>query len=126
MMKVSNPRIAIVDDDESIQKSLRRLLTGVGFEVGAFASGAEFLLSMETRSPGCVLLDAQMSGINGLELQARLTAAGHRIPILFITAHDNPPVRAKALAGGAVAFIDKPVKKDLLITEINRSIKSSG
>ena len=108
-------RIAIVDDDDSIRKSLRRLLAGIGFEVETFASGAEFLAAVTRSSPDFVVLDMHMPGLNGLELQSDLAGAGFRIPLLFITAHDDPGMRARALAGGAIGYLAKPVRKDLLL-----------
>jgi len=110
-----NLRIAIVDDDDSIRKSLRRLLAGSGFAVETFASGPDFLASAAESPPDFVVLDMHMPGLNGLELQSSLADAGFRIPLLFITAHDDPAMRAKALAGGAIGYLAKPVHRDLLL-----------
>ena len=114
-MNSRNHRIAVVDDDESIRKSLRRLLVGSGFDVETFACGTEFLSSLETRCPDVVVLDMYTPGLNGLEVQAWLARNGHQIPVVFITAHDDAPLRARALAGGAVAYLPKPVRKEILL-----------
>ncbi len=121
-MSSRRPLIAIVDDDESIRKSLRRLLAGSGFNAESFASGAEFLLSLRLRFPDAVLLDMYMPEMNGLEVQARIMAAGRGIPLLFITAHDNPALRAQAIAGGAAAYLAKPIRKETLLAALFKAL----
>jgi FixJ family two-component response regulator len=118
--------IAIVDDDASIRKSFKRLLVGSGFDVETFASGTEFLASVETRSPDVVVLDMYMPNLNGLEVQERLATARRCIPLLFITAHDNPALRAKALAGGAAGYFDKPVRKEILLPALYKAVKAGS
>jgi FixJ family two-component response regulator len=125
-MDSRKPRIAIVDDDESIRKSLRRLLTGSGFDVEVFASGTEFIASLETRSPDGLVLDMHMPELNGLDVQAWLATTGRRIPVLFITAHDDATLRAKALAGGAAAYLDKPVRKETLLAALYKAVGGTG
>ena len=122
-MNSRKTRIAIVDDDESIRKSLRRLLTGSGFDVEVFASGTEFIASLEMRSPDALVLDMYMPELNGLEIQDWLVAHGRKIPVIFITAQDSPQLRSKALAGGAVAYLEKPVHKETLLASLHEALQ---
>jgi FixJ family two-component response regulator len=116
------PLIAVVDDDESIRKSLKRLLTGSGFDVNTFESGYRFLASIPAQRPDCIVLDMHMPDLNGLELQAHLMQDEQMIPILFITAHDDAGLRTRALAAGAVGYLDKPVRKDVLLASLNKAV----
>src|SRR5580658_2464161 len=100
--------IAIVDDDESIREATTNLLKSYRFRAAAFSSAEEFLNSSLVEKTKCLLLDLAMPGMSGLELQRRLAAERRRIPIIFITAHVSPEVRAQALREGAVAFLPKP------------------
>src|SRR6187401_1063932 len=105
--KKNKPLIAIVDDDESVCRALKRLVRSLGMEADTFASGQEFMdliEAMPSHQIDCVVLDVQMPGLNGLDLQERLHKSGNELPIIFITAHDEVNVRERALAGGAVAF----------------------
>ena len=114
----SKPLIAIVDDDESVCRAMKRLVRSFGMEADTFTSGQEFIDRIETTpsfQPHCVVLDVQMPGMNGLEVQARLATSDRPIPIIFITAHDEIGIRDRALAAGAVAFLRKPFNDELLI-----------
>ena len=87
-MSKSNPLIAIVDDDESVCRAMSRLVRSLGMEVNAFVSGREFIDRIETTpsfQPDCVVLDVQMPGMNGLEVQERLASRGNPLPVIFIT-----------------------------------------
>ena len=117
-MSKSNPLIAIVDDDESVCRAMKRLVRSIGMEADAFTSGREFIDRIETTpsfQPDCVVLDVQMPGMNGLEVQERLASIGNPLPVIFITAHDEAGVRDRALAAGAVAFLRKPFNDELFI-----------
>lgn len=117
-MSKSNPLIAIVDDDESVCRAMKRLVRSLGMAADAFTSGREFIDRVETTpsfQPDCVVLDVQMPGMNGLEVQERLASSGNPLPVIFITAHDETEVRDRALAAGAVAFLRKPFNDDLFI-----------
>lgn len=117
-MSKFNPQIAIVDDDESVCRAIKRLVRSLGMEADAFTSGREFIDRVETMpsfQPDCVVLDIQMPGMNGLEVQERLASSGNRLPVIFITAHDEAGVRDRALAAGAVAFLRKPFNDELFI-----------
>ena len=117
-MSKSNPLIAIVDDDESVCRAMKRLVRSLGMAADAFTSGREFIDRVETTpsfQPDCVVLDVQMPGMNGLEVQERLASSGNPLPVIFITAHDEAGVRDRALAAGAVAFLRKPFNDELFI-----------
>ena len=118
LVSKSNPLIAIVDDDESVCRAMKRLVRSLGMAADAFTSGREFIDRVETTpsfQPDCVVLDVQMPGMNGLEVQERLADSGNRLPVIFITAHDEAGVRDRALAAGAVAFLRKPFNDELFI-----------
>ena len=83
--------VMIVDDDESMRRAARRLIKSSGFAVETFASAEDFLGSGRLDATACLVLDVQMPGLNGLELQSRLMSEGHQIPIIFITAFDDDP-----------------------------------
>jgi FixJ family two-component response regulator len=127
-LKKSKPLIAIVDDDESVCRAIRRLLRSLAMNAQTFSSGQDFLdllQAMPSFEPDCLILDVQMQGINGLDVQERLTKGGKTIPVIFITAHDEVGVRDKALAAGAVAFLRKPFNDELLIKTMDQAMKQS-
>jgi FixJ family two-component response regulator len=100
-------QIAVIDDDESLGRSLGRLLRAAGMQATTYSSAEKFLA--DARHPGfdCLLLDIQLGGISGIELGRRLVAGGCDTPIIFITAHDDPIVRSSAAALGCAAFFRK-------------------
>ena len=109
--------ISIVDDDESIRRTTTFLVESFGFRATAFESAENFLKSGQLHETSCVIVDVQMPGMNGLQLQSELAAAGYDIPIIFITAYDNKVSRQQAMQAGAVAFLGKPFRdEDLLQT----------
>jgi FixJ family two-component response regulator len=112
------PLIAVVDDEESIRKSLRRLFLAAQLDTVVFASGQEFLESLRLRQPDCLVLDLQMPGLTGLEVQRVLTGTGVRFPTIIITAHDEPETRARCLAAGATAYLCKPLHDEMLLEAI--------
>ncbi len=116
--------VVVVDDDESVCRAIKRLLRSVGIAAETFASGDAFLdvlSSMPSYRPDCVILDVQMPGLNGLEVQQRLSGSG--TPVIFITAHDDIRVREQAFAGGAVAYILKPFNDDLFIRTVRAALE---
>jgi FixJ family two-component response regulator len=119
------PLIAIVDDDDSLRKSLDNLLRSVGFRTQGFSSAEAFLSSQQVHDTACLILDARMPGMSGLELQHQIVAANWQIPIIFITAHADDEARARALEGGAVAFLYKPCPEDDLLNAIDAALKRS-
>jgi FixJ family two-component response regulator len=123
------PLIAIVDDDESVCRAMRRLVRSLGMEGETFSSGRDFLDLLEAMPSfhaDCVILDVQMPGMNGLEVQERLAKCGNPIPVIIITAHDEVGVREKALAAGAVAFLRKPLNDESLIKTLREAFKRSS
>jgi FixJ family two-component response regulator len=116
-------RVAVVDDDEVVCRSIRRLLRTLGFEAEWYASGEDFLAAMATLAPDCVVLDLRMPGLDGFETQARLAETGFRIPVVVITALDTPEARARAIEGGAAAYLPKPVDADTLVGAIRAAVR---
>ena len=116
------PLIAVVDDEESVRKSLRRLLVASQLDATVYASGQEFLDSLGGRQPDCLVLDLQMPGLTGLEVQRALARARVRFPTIIITAHDEPETRARCLAAGAVAYLCKPLHDELLLDAITTAV----
>lgn len=117
------PLISIVDDDESIRDAVQMLLESTGRRTVAFASAEQFLASRAMSAAACLILDLRMPGIDGMELQRRVLAAGFRIPIIILTAHGNDVTRARALAAGAVAFLPKPFQPDILLEAVEASLR---
>ena len=124
----SKPFIAIVDDDESVCHAIKRLARSLGMEADTFASGQEFIdfiEAMPSQRFDCVILDVQMPGLNGLDVQERLKS-GNRFPVIFITAHDEVNICERAFAAGALAFLPKPFDAELLIKTLHAAVKIAG
>jgi len=122
----SKPLIAIVDDDESVCRAVKRLVRSVSMEAETFKSGQEFLDlldAMPSFHPDCLVLDVQMPGLNGLDVQDCLSKRGNMVPVVFITAHDEVGVREKALRSGAIAFLRKPFNDALFIRTLREALK---
>jgi FixJ family two-component response regulator len=117
--------ITIVDDDESMREAMKSLMRSVGFRAETFASGEEFLNSDRLRDTACLILDLQMPGISGLELQNRLAALQKRVPVVFITAHGNEEDRKRALQAGAVDFLRKPFSEEALLDAVHVALEMS-
>jgi CheY-like chemotaxis protein len=107
-----SPLVVVVDDDEAIRKALSRLLRTWKFGVESFGSGLEFLSSLQSCHPDCVLLDLHMPDMDVLEVLRALRSSDVRV--IVITAHDEPGVRAACLAAGASAYLSKPVDGNVL------------
>jgi FixJ family two-component response regulator len=118
-------RIAIIDDDRSILKSLLRMLSVAGFEVVAFSSAREFLAAVDTEGVSCAISDLRMPGVDGLELQQTLRSRLPYLSIVFITGHGDLPAGVSAMKAGAVDFLEKPVRNEVLLEAINRAIERS-
>ena len=117
----SPPLVYVIDDDISLLRALRRLLGAGGFRVCTFSSAEDFLESAKS-TPGCLVLDVHLGGLSGFELHDRLVAAGRRIPVVFITAHDDAVTRERARRAGAVDYLRKPFNDESLIAGINRAL----
>jgi FixJ family two-component response regulator len=120
------PRISIVDDDASIREALKSLMRSVNLSVEAFASAEEFLTSERFADTSCLILDVSLPGISGFELQSRLNIERPAIPIIFITAHADEASRQRALKGGAVDLLSKPVRREPLFKAIQSAIETCG
>ena len=114
--------IFVVDDDELVRDSLKTLIMTTGFRVEAFGSAREFLANVAHKSSSILVLDVRMPGMTGLELQEQLATFGSKMPLIFITAHEDPRVRKTALEGGAVAFFQKPVDDQMLFKAIDLAL----
>ena len=115
--------VHVVDDDASFLASIGRVLKASGYEVASYASAAQLLERVPdgTRA-GCILLDVQLPGVSGPELQARLTAAGCALPIVFLTGHGDIPTSVRAIKAGAEDFLTKPVTAERLLDTIERAV----
>lgn len=116
--------IAIVDDDEDVRKAVHAVLKSAGLLPRAFASAEEFLDSAQRGETACLISDIEMPGMNGLDLQARLTQDGSRIPIIFITAYGDTRTRMRAMNGGAVDFLEKPFDDNVLLDRIRAALET--
>ena len=121
----ASPHVAVVDDEEPIRKALMRLMRSVGLSVETFASGPEFLQSLDTRLPDCVVLDLHMPHMNGFGVQAHLAQKYAALPVIIFTGHDLPNARERAMAGGASAFLRKPVLDRILLDAISAATSSA-
>jgi FixJ family two-component response regulator len=116
------PLIFLVDDDRSVRKGLSRLLASAGYAVEAFASAREFLSREPYAGPSCLVLDVRMPGLTGLDLQEALAAAGRRLSIVFVSGHADVPMSVKAMKGGAVDLLTKPVDEVDLLRAVQRAV----
>jgi FixJ family two-component response regulator len=121
-----NPRwIAIVDDDPSVLNALARLLRTRGLMARTFTSAQAFLTALSDDLPECLIVDLQMPGMDGLELQRHLTLSKVRIPTIVITAHSEADARDRATSAGAFAFLTKPLQDTFLLAAIDGAIKNA-
>jgi FixJ family two-component response regulator len=116
------PLVSVVDDDASVRRSTTLRIESLGFRAAAFESAESFLGSDQLHETSCLILDIQLPGMNGLQLQSHLAAAGHKIPIIFITAYDRKESRRQAMQAGAVAFLGKPFTDELLLQAIRATL----
>ena len=126
VLNKNKPLIAIVDDDASVCRALRRLVRSLAMDAETFTTGQQFLDlldAMPSFQPDCLVLDVQMPGMNGLEVHERLARGKHSMPVIFITAHDEIGTREKAVAAGALAFLRKPFNDELLIKTVREALK---
>lgn len=118
-MTLPKPMVAVLDDEPELRKALRRLLTGQGFCVEEFASGQDFLAAVDTRPLDCLLLDLHMAEVSGFDVLEALRSRQIRVPVIVITAHDEPGTELRVRALGALAYLKKPVDRDILLAAIN-------
>ena len=118
----TTPLIHVVDDDPSMRAALLRLLGAAGYEACGYASAGEFLLQRPPARPGCLLLDLRMPGPSGLDLQAALQQQDILLPIIFLSGHATVASSVRAMKAGAVDFLTKPVKRDVLLDAVGRAL----
>jgi FixJ family two-component response regulator len=117
--------VFVVDDDISVRESLELLIQNEGWQPKTFESAQEFLDYPRSLIPSCLVLDLSLPGLNGLELQKRVTVERADIPIIFITGHGDIPKTVEAMKGGAVEFLTKPFNDEVLLTAIRRALERS-
>ena len=119
----NRPLIAVVDDDQSVREALGNFISSVGCGVKLFDSAEAFLDSDAPANTDCAVLDLRLPGISGIELQRKLAADGQSIPAIIITANGNEKAQAEAVAAGAIAFLKKPFKEEVLLAAIESALK---
>jgi len=122
MNRVFMPTVNIVDDDEALRKALSRVLRFQGWSVKCFESSEAFLAGCDPDASGCLLLDVQLPGLDGLALQQRLHDAGIRLPIIFMSGHGDIPMSVRALKAGARDFLSKPLTAAQLLEAVSQAV----
>jgi two-component system, LuxR family, response regulator FixJ len=121
-MENDKPVVFVVDDDKAVCESLCLLIGDIGLEVRTFTNAKQFLEAYDPAQPGCLVLDVRMAGMSGLELQARLHELGMRIPTIIITGHADVPMAVEAMKAGALDFIEKPFRDQILLDSIQKAL----
>src|SRR5215469_15344791 len=124
-LKERTKLMSIVDDDESVRRTTTLLIQSFGFQAAAFESAESLMKSGQLQETSCLIVDLQMPGMNGLQLQRHLAASGYKIPIIFITAYDSKESREQAMQAGAVAFLSKPFNDELLLETLRATLRDS-
>jgi FixJ family two-component response regulator len=119
---MDSPIVYVVEDDVSVRQSLENWLRSVGYQVASFASAEAFLSAARDEMFGCLVLDVRLPGVDGLDVQSRLTAAGVDLPIIFITGHGDIPMSVRAMKAGAFEFLTKPFQEQELLQAIEQAI----
>jgi FixJ family two-component response regulator len=115
--------VFVVDDDESMRRSLASLIRSVGLEARVFSSPHEFMRAERPEAPGCLVLDVRLPGMSGLAFQEELAKAGVALPIIFITGHGDVPMTVRAMKAGAVEFLTKPFDEQALLDAMHAAIE---
>lgn len=121
---MSASTIYVVDDDEAVRDSLGALLEARGYEVRGYPSAEDFLRDHRPNLRGCLLVDLQMPGMDGLALVERLKAAGSKLPVVVVTGHGDVPLAVKAMKVGAVDFLQKPYANEVMLEVVQRALAS--
>jgi FixJ family two-component response regulator len=121
----NNETIFIIDDDKAVRRSLSLFLQSVGYEVETYESAEEFLEREKFEGAGCIILDVNMSGKSGLELQEELIKSGSELPIVFVTGKGNIQMSVNAVKKGAVNFLEKPFKEEDILNSVSESVHLS-
>ena len=122
-MNSQEPMVFAIDDDASMREALSRLFRSIGMKAQIFASAQEFLKFERPDAPACLVLDVRLPGLSGLDLQRELAAADCGIPIIFITGHGDIPMSVQAMKAGAVEFLTKPFRDQVLLDAIHQAIQ---
>src|SRR5262245_1585132 len=122
----STAMVFVIDDDESVRKSLARLLDAAHYRTEVFKSASEFLSHSAYSGPSCVVVDVRMPGLNGIDFQKALIERGREEQLVFITAHGDIPMCAQAMKAGAVDFLPKPFKPKQLLESVERALAHSS
>jgi DNA-binding NtrC family response regulator len=122
-MNEENLFICVIDDESSIRESLSNLLRSAGLKVQVFASAQEFLTNWPQKAPSCLVLDIQLPGISGLDLQQELAGGDAQIPIIFMTGYGDIPMTVRAMKAGAIEFLTKPFRDEDLLSAVDQAIK---
>jgi two-component system response regulator FixJ len=117
--------IFLLDDDPSVLKALKRLLKSAGFNVKAYSSALDFLNCGYEKQSGVLILDVQMPEMSGIEVQKKVVDSGSKMPIIFMTAHENEEIQKVAMEAGAVAFFQKPFEEDALLSAVSTGREKS-
>ena len=121
-MPTLKPVVAVLDDEPELRKALRRLLTGRGYCVEEYARGNDLLAAVDSHPPDCLLLDLHMSEVNGFDVLEAFRSRHIRVPVIVITAHDEPGTAERVRLLGAAAYLKKPVDRDALLSAIEAAI----
>jgi FixJ family two-component response regulator len=124
-MPPAPPIVFVVDDDVSVRESLELLIQNEGWQAETFASAQEFLERPRALVPSCLILDVSLPGLNGLDLQQRVSAERTDMPIIFITGHGDIPMTVRAMKAGAVEFLTKPFSDEVLLNAIRQALERS-
>ena len=125
-MMTSAAMVFVIDDDQSMRKSLKRLLDTAHYNTELFESASEFLSRSAHSGPSCVIVDVRMPGLNGIDLQRALIKRGREEQLVFITGHGNVPMCAEVMKAGAVDFLPKPFKPKQLLESVERALTRSA
>jgi len=124
-MAPASPMVFVVDDDVSVRESLELLIQNEGWQVETFATAHEFLDRRRAVVPSCLILDLSLPGLNGLDLQQRISAERAEMPIIFITGHGDIPTTVRAMKAGAIEFLTKPFRDEVLLIAIRHALERS-
>jgi FixJ family two-component response regulator len=124
-MSHTSPIVFVVDDDASVRESLALLIDSAGWQSETFASAEEFLISPRVHAPSCLVLDVTLPDLDGLELQKRIAVDRADMPIVFISGYGDVPTTVRAMKAGAVEFLTKPLRGDVMLAAIENAIECS-
>jgi len=125
-MDQMTPTVFVVDDDEEVRNALKLLLESVGLSVICYASALDYLESFDEKLPGCLVVDIRMPGMSGLDMQEKLAERPIHPPVIIITGHGDVPMAVRAVQAGAVDFIEKPFRDQILLDSVHRAIEKDA